>query len=231
MAELVLALDVPSRSEALRLLDRLPSLRWIKVGSILMTAEGPELIRELVGRGLSVFLDLKWHDIPSTVAGAVAVAGNLGVRMATVHTAGGLEMLRAAQSAAVSPLSLVGVTVLTSDRQPAAPLSMAPADADDGIATEVVRLAQLARQAGLSGVVCSALEVERVRAAMGPASLIVVPGIRRAGDAAGDQRRIGTPAEAVRRGATHLVVGRPILRADDPGRALATFSAELEGIS
>src|ERR1044071_30891 len=113
MAELILALDLPTRGEALRLLDRLPALKWVKVGSILMTAEGPSLVRELIGRGLEVFLDLKWHDIPNTVAGAVAVAAQLGVRLATVHTSGGPDMLRAAAAQAGS-VALVGVTVLTS---------------------------------------------------------------------------------------------------------------------
>lgn len=228
MAELVLALDLPTRGEALRLLDRLPELHWVKVGSVLMTAEGPALVRELVGRGLAVFLDLKWHDIPSTVAGAVAAAAGLGVRMATLHAIGGAEMMRAAAGAAGNSVALVGVTVLTSDRELQPTDSTAFADSPENrLGARVEQLARAAVAAGLSGVVCSPLEVERVRAAAGPDALIVVPGIRREGDDRGDQARIATPAEAVRRGATHLVVGRPISRAPDPQGALAEFLAVL----
>jgi len=223
MAELILALDVPTRSDALRLLDRLPALRWVKLGSVLMTAEGPDLVRELTGRGLAVFLDLKWHDIPSTVAGAVAAAVKLGVRMATVHATGGTEMLRAAAASAAESLSLVGVTVLTS--QPATGSPEVPQET----AAEVERLARLSQSAGLSGVVCSALEIARVRSAIGPDALIVVPGIRRTADDPGDQHRTASPFEAVRLGATHLVVGRPIVRAPDPSRALEDFYTQMEG--
>jgi orotidine-5'-phosphate decarboxylase len=230
MAELILALDLPARSDALRLLDRLPALRWVKVGSILMTAEGPALIRELVARGLQVFLDLKWHDIPSTVAGAVTVAGGLGVHLATVHAAGGPEMLRAAAAAAAAgSVSLVGVTVLTSDRKLQSPdFTDGP---DGGLAARTEHLATVSVAAGLSGVVCSALEIEAIRRVIGPDRLIVVPGIRRPGDDPGDQQRTASPAEAVRRGATHLVVGRPIVQAPNPAASLAAFYAELEGVS
>jgi orotidine-5'-phosphate decarboxylase len=214
MAELVLALDLPDRDAALRLLDRLPRLRWVKVGSILMTAEGPSLVRELIARGLAVFLDLKWHDIPNTVSGAVAAARGLGVRMATVHAAGGEEMMQAAARAAGESLALVGVTVLTSR-----PLGA-------GGSASVVALARAALEAGLAGVVCSPLEIEPVRQAIGPTPLVVVPGIRRAEDARGDQARVAGPAEAIRLGATHLVVGRPILEARDPARALEEFLSE-----
>lgn len=217
MAELILALDLPNRSEALRLLDRLDGLKWVKVGSILMTAEGPGLLRELAGRGLQVFLDLKWHDIPHTVAGAVAVAGGLGVQMATVHASGGPAMLRAASAAAPPFLSLVGVTVLTSQRESAA----------GEVAGAAETLAKAALNAGLAGVVCSPLEVARLREVLGPRSLIVVPGIRRPGDDPGDQHRTAGPAEAVRQGATHLVVGRPILDAPDPAAALGQFLAAI----
>jgi len=214
MAELILALDLPGRSEALRLLDRLPMLRWVKVGSILMTAEGPPLVRDLVGRGLKVFLDLKWHDIPSTVAGAVRAASGLGVGMATVHATGGEAMMREAAQAAGASLSLVGVTVLTSESR-----------ADGAALGPVASLTRAAMAAGLAGVVCSPLEVGVVREAAGPHALIVVPGIRRPQDPPGDQARTGGPGEAVRSGATHLVVGRPILGAGDPAGALAEFLA------
>lgn len=215
MAELILALDLPTREEALRLLDRLPRLRWVKVGSILMTAEGPPLVRELIARGLKVFLDLKWHDIPNTVSGAVAAAGRLGIQMATVHIAGGDRMMRAAAATAGESLALVGVTVLTSR-----PLGAAGEE-------PVVGLARSAMDAGLAGVVCSPLEIGPVRRAIGPAPLIVVPGIRRAEDARGDQARVAGPTDAVRWGASHLVVGRPILEAPDPVRALEEFLGEM----
>ncbi len=219
MAELILALDLPSRDEALRLLDRLPALRWVKVGSILMTAEGPNLLRELVARGLEVFLDLKWHDIPNTVAGAVAVAAELGVHLATVHASGGAEMLRAAAEAA-GPVALVGVTVLTS--QPATEVPGEPS-----LVEVAEQRARFAMQCGLAGVVCSVHELRPIRAAIGPGPLIVVPGIRRSQDDHGDQQRTAGPGEAVRLGATHLVVGRPIIRAADPARTLLELLEEL----
>lgn len=220
MAELILALDVATGSEAARLLDRLPGLRWVKVGSILMTAEGPSLVRALVARGLQVFLDLKWHDIPQTVAGAVHAAAGLGVHMATVHAAGGDAMLTAAAQAAPAGMALVGVTVLTSQETVAPAAGGAPGGS---LGDAVERLARLAVGSGLSGVVCSPLETARVRGALGPEALIVVPGIRRPGDPADDQRRTAAPADAVRLGATHLVVGRPILKARDPASALREF--------
>lgn len=218
MAEVILALDLPTRDAALRLLDRLPALRWAKVGSILMTAEGPALVRELVARELRVFLDLKWHDIPHTVEGAVSAGRSLGVSMATVHCLGGPAMLRAAASAAGDALLLVGVTVLTSHDEPeyAATLGRPAVRLLD----ESARLARSAMAAGLSGVVSSPLEVDRLRTSLGDEALIVVPGIRRPGDPQGDQSRTATPTEAVQQGATHLVVGRPILEARDPRGAL-----------
>jgi orotidine-5'-phosphate decarboxylase len=246
MAELILALDLPSRSEALRLLDQLSGLQWVKVGSILMTAEGPGLVRELLGRGLQVFLDLKWHDIPHTVAGSVEVAGRLGVRMATVHASGGSQMLRAAADAAPASLSLVGVTVLTSHRELPSPDFTDSSDdsssalrlasehsvkSGDAVGGAAERLARAAIEAGLSGVVCSPHEVPRLRGVLGPKALIVVPGIRRPGDDPGDQQRTAGPAEAVRRGATHLVVGRPILTARNPAAALDQFLTALSEVS
>jgi len=221
MAELILALDLPSGREALTFLDRLPGLRWVKVGSVLMTREGAPLIRELSARGLSVFLDLKWHDIPNTVRGAVAAARELGVAMATVHTLGGEAMMAAAAAEAGDGFGLVGVTVLTSHDSE----SYAAATGRESVAldAEVVRQTGHARRAGLRGVVCSPLEVALVRPALAADGWIVVPGIRRAGDTAGDQMRTAGPREAVLAGATHLVVGRPILAAGDPAGALAEF--------
>ena len=223
MAEVVLALDVESADAARRLLDRLPELRWVKVGSVLMTREGAPLIAELRARGLEVFLDLKWHDIPNTVAGAVAAAASLGAAMATVHTLGGEAMLRAAQGAAGS-LGLLGVTVLTSHDR--AEYAVAIGRADVRLDDEVVRLATAANEAGLRGVVCSSAEIDVVRSILAPGAWVVVPGIRRAVDAVGDQARVTTPREAAARGATHLVVGRPVLRAADPAGELADLMAE-----
>ena len=222
MAEIVLALDVDSADAARRLLDRLPALRWAKVGSVLMTREGAPLLAELRERGLQVFLDLKWHDIPNTVAGAVGAAAAQGVSMATVHTLGGDAMLRAAQAAAGS-LGLVGVTVLTS--HDAASYAGATGRAAVRLEDEVRRLASVAASAGLRGVVCSPAEAEVVRPVLAKGAWIVVPGIRRAADAVGDQARVATPAEAVARGATHLVVGRPILTAPDPAAVLTELLA------
>jgi orotidine-5'-phosphate decarboxylase len=223
MAEIILALDVDSADAGRRLLDRLPDLRWVKVGSVLMTREGAPFLVELRARGLELFLDLKWHDIPNTVAGAVSAAAALGVSMATVHTIGGAAMLAAAQAAA-DGVGLVGVTVLTS--HDATGYAAATGRAEAELRGEVARLAGVAAGAGLRGVVCSPAEVEVVRPALGADAWIVVPGIRRAADAAGDQVRIATPREAAARGATHLVVGRPILNAPNPAAVLAEFTAE-----
>lgn len=224
MTEVILALDLPGGTDALRLLDRLPGARWVKVGSILMTREGPVFIRTLIERGLQVFLDLKWHDIPSTVAGAVAAARDFGVGMATVHTLGGTAMMAAAASAAGDTLSLVGVTVLTSHD----PDSYAGAVGRDvvDLAEEVTRQARAASKAGLAGVVCSPQEVSLVRGVLGDGGRIVVPGIRRGSDSRGDQARVAAAQDAVRAGATHLVVGRPVLQAPDPAAAFQEFLEE-----
>jgi orotidine-5'-phosphate decarboxylase len=223
MAEVVLALDLPNRSEAMRLLDRLPEARWVKVGSILMTREGAPFIRELIGRGLRVFLDLKWHDIPNTVAGSVTAARELGVSMATVHALGGRTMMEAA-SAAAGEVALVGVTVLTS--HDAASYGRATGRRRVSLAGEVVRQTQEAVAAGLAGIVCSAAEIASARRALPADAILVVPGIRREDEAAGDQVRVATAREAAESGATHLVVGRPVLRAADPADALRRLLEE-----
>jgi orotidine-5'-phosphate decarboxylase len=224
MAEVVLALDLPGGTEALRLLDRMPGARWVKVGSILMSREGSVFLRTLMERGLQVFLDLKWHDIPNTVAGAVAAARDAGVAMATVHTLGGRAMMEAAASAAGDTLSLVGVTVLTSHDPASYAGAVGRRSVDLG--DEVRRQAGAAREAGLAGVVCSPREVALVRTVLGDGGRIVVPGIRRAGDARGDQARVATATDAVADGATHLVVGRPVLEAADPAAAFEAFLEE-----
>ncbi len=224
MAEVILALDTPRGADALRLLDRLPALQWVKVGSILMTREGPDFVRELTARNLKVFLDLKWHDIPHTVAGAVTAAREIGVSMATVHTLGGRVMLEAAAVAAGGELSLVGVTVLTSHEPAEYARVLGRSEVD--IPREAERLAMVAAEAGLQGVVCSPQEVSLLRRRLGPGLRIVVPGIRRGTDAPGDQVRVATAKDAVANGATHLVVGRPVLQAPDPAAAFEGFMEE-----
>ncbi len=214
MAELVVAFDLPSGREALALADRLPGLTWAKVGHVLFAREGPAVAREFAARGIRVFLDLKWHDIPNTVAGAVTAARELGVAMATVHCLGGRTMLEAAARAAGPDLPLVGVTVLTS--HDAAELESVLGRGVPDVGFEAERLARAAVHAGLRGVVASGHELGLLREALGPDPWIVVPGIRMPGDGAGDQARTIAPEEAVRRGATHLVVGRPITAASDP---------------
>lgn len=216
---LIVALDVPNTEEARRLVASLgDSVGYFKVGLQLFTAEGPGLVRDLVSSGRRVFLDLKLHDIPNTVASAVKSAAELRVDMLTVHASGGSKMLRAATEAAASaahkPLVLA-VTVLT---------SMADEDVQEvGVsgraADQVVRLANLAKISGCGGIVASPQEVARLRQALGAGFSIVTPGIRPIGAEAADQARIATPAEAIRAGASHLVVGRPITAAADPKSA------------
>src|SRR6266516_107019 len=191
MAELIVAFDLPKGRDALALAVKLPGLRWAKVGPVLYNREGPALIKEFAQRGIKVFLDLKWHDIPNIVASAVTGARELGVSMTTVHCLGGRTMLAAAAGAAGPDLALVGVTVLTSH---------------DAAELESV-LGRGVPDVGL------------LREALGPEPWIVVPGVRAPGDPAGDQVRTIDPKEAVRRGATHLVVGRPITTAADPAAA------------
>ena len=229
MAEIIVALDLPAGAEALALLDRLPVARWVKVGSVLMTREGPPLVRALVGRGLRVFLDLKWHDIPNTVADAVAAARDSGVSLATVHTLGGEAMMAAAARAADGALALVGVTVLTSHSS--AGYAEAVGRPSVELGAEVARLARSATQAGLQGVVCSPHEVTLVRNILPEGGLVVVPGIRRAGEATGDQVRVAGARDAAQAGATHLVVGRPVLQAADPAAALRELQEEAACVS
>ena len=223
VSEVILALDVPSREDALRLVDSISEARWVKVGPVLLTSTGMAFVGELVDRSLQVFLDLKWHDIPDTVAGAVAAAADLGVAMATVHTLGGQAMMTAAAQAA-GQVSVVGVTVLTSHTS--AEWALTLGRDDQPLRSEVTRLTQLARESGLDGVVCSPREIQSVREVLGEGSLIVTPGIRRNNDAAGDQTRIATPEAAAAAGASHLVVGRPVILASDPRAAFRTIQEE-----
>jgi len=233
VAELVVAFDLPTGKEALALASRLPGLRWAKIGPVLYVREGPALVREFTARGIRVFLDLKWHDIPNTVAGAVEGARELGASLATVHCLGGRAMLSAAQKAAgeagsAGALSLVGVTVLTS--HDAGGFEGVVGLGVPDLGSEVVRLARSARDAGLRGVVASGHEIGVLREALGAEPWLVVPGIRApgAGAAVDDQARTVTPGEAVRRGATHLVVGRPITGSPDPQSA---FRGMLEAMT
>lgn len=226
MAELIVAFDVASGGEALGLAGRLPGLRWAKVGPVLYNREGPALVKEFIRRGIRVFLDLKWHDIPNIVASAVTAARELGVSMTTVHCLGGRTMLTAAAEAAGPDLAVVGVTVLTS--HDAAELESVLGRGVPDIGFEAERLARAALDSGLRGVVTSGREVGIIREALGPEPWIVVPGVRAPGEAAGDQVRTIEPAEAVHRGATHLVVGRPITGARDPVAAYQRLVAALD---
>lgn len=225
MTELILALDVPSPEDADRLLVRIPDVRWVKVGSVLYTGAGPSLVAGLKDRGYRVFLDLKWHDIPNTVVGAVRHARAIGADMVTVHTLGGRPMMAAAKEAAGPDLAVVGVTALTSHDSAGFAEILGRAEVD--LTAEVERLADLARAAGIDGVVSSPLETARLRSRLGPAMLLVTPGIRGAGERAGDQARTASAGDAARAGSTHLVVGRPVLEAADPAAAWATLAAEI----
>jgi orotidine-5'-phosphate decarboxylase len=198
-----------------------------KVGSQLFTTEGPRAVQKLAGLGFDIFLDLKFHDIPNTVAGAIAAAAKLPrVRLVNVHASGGVEMMRSAREAVGNGKSrpaLLAVTILTSlDAKALRAVGMSGSPASRAIA-----LAQLARSAGMDGVVASAQEVKAIRRACGPKFLIVVPGIRPAATSANDQSRIATPAEAIRAGADYLVVGRPITAARDPRAAALAVAQEI----
>lgn len=226
MTELVVALDVPSQRDALALVDRLDGeVDFFKVGLELYTREGPGVVRALHGRGKRVFLDLKLFDIPNTVAKAVASASALEVELLTIHTSGGRRMMEAAVEAADHGLALLGVTVLTSfDAPEVAEVWGRPVGA---IEPEVVRLARLARESGVPGVVASPREAGVLRAALGPDALVVTPGIRLPSDSTDDQVRVATPEAAVAAGATHLVVGRPIREAADPAAAARSFTSAI----
>jgi len=224
---LIVALDVPDAPAARALVERLAGrVGLFKVGSQLFTAAGPDLVREIVARGERVFLDLKYHDIPNTVAGAVAAASRLGVALVDVHGLGGGAMMEAAAGARADDRTrLLAITVLTShDEGTLSAIGLA-----GPIAEAVPRLARLAAASGMDGVVASPQEVALIRAACGPDFLIVTPGIRPAGAARGDQARLATPAAALAAGADYLVVGRPITEAPDPAAAADAIVDEMEG--
>ncbi|HEY3935184.1 MAG TPA: orotidine-5'-phosphate decarboxylase [Gemmatimonadales bacterium] len=226
MAELIVALDHADPADAIALLDLLPERAPVKVGAVLLARAGIGFVRGLVTDGHPVFLDPKWHDIPNTVSGAVSAAAALGVDMITVHALGGEAMLRAAVAAAAGRTRIIAVTVLTSHSAAEFAAITGRNHVDPG--EEVVRLAGIAAAAGVTGVVCSPHEIPLVRGLTG-LDRIVVPGIRREGDAAGDQQRVATPATAIAAGATHLVVGRPITGAADPAAAYQAFAGAIRG--
>ncbi|OHY53656.1 orotidine-5'-phosphate decarboxylase [Shewanella algae] len=220
---IVVALDFDNKFKALQLIDKLdPSMCRLKVGKEMFTLFGPQLVKEIHDRGFDLFLDLKFHDIPNTVAKAVTAAAEMGVWMVNVHASGGLAMMEAARRALLpygdnAPL-LIAVTVLTSMSDDELKLIGVAGSAED----QVRRLARLTQKAGLDGVVCSARESSMLKAELGTDFKLVTPGIRPAGSDAGDQKRIMTPAEAMAAGSDYLVIGRPITQAVDP---LATLHA------
>jgi orotidine-5'-phosphate decarboxylase len=230
-SRVIVSLDFPEPSAALKLTSQLdPGRCRLKVGKELYTRSGPSLVKTLIDDGYDVFLDLKYHDIPNTVASACIAAAELGVWMVNVHASGGREMLCAARDAidkqSNSPL-LIAVTVLT---------SMSQADLNEigihrSVEDQVLSLATIAREAHLDGIVCSAQEVGQLRENLGSDFCLVTPGIRPAGISQNDQKRIMTPAEAIRAGSDYLVIGRPITRADDPLASLIAIEKEIDGIA
>ena len=230
MAELIVALDVSSVAEVEQTIDRLgDAVTFYKIGLELFSAEGPEVVRIVKGRGKKVFLDLKLHDIPRTVERAVKSGAALGVDLMTIHASGGRAMIRAAKDAALScgnhAPKILAVTMLTSLDQP----DLEDLGVGRGMRAQVEALGLLACVNGADGIVCSPQEVAAMRAALGPEALLVTPGVRPAGAALGDQKRVATPGQAVRDGSTHLVVGRPVLEADDPCAAARAITAEMAG--
>ena len=229
-SRIIVALDYPDAHNALALVDRLePGSCRLKVGKELFTRAGPQLVTTLGERGFDVFLDLKFHDIPNTVASACHAAADLGVWMLNVHALGGARMLLAAkeglQRSGHTPL-LIAVTVLTSmDDSDLAAVGLTGSAQDN-----VLRLAALVEECGLDGVVCSSRETTALRKRLPADFVLVTPGIRPAGSSADDQRRVMTPVEAVQTGASYLVIGRPVTQADDPVSVLRTINSELAAV-
>ncbi len=226
MATLIIALDRPDSAQALDLVDRLGEhADFYKVGAELFTAAGPSVVRALRDRGKRIFLDLKYHDIPNTVAAAVRAAAALGVDLLTVHAAGGPAMLRAAADAAQGGPSVVAVTLLTSLSAPE--VERVWGRAVEPLHAEVDRLADIAIEAGLAGVVASPLEVAALKQRYGHRCVVVTPGVRPAGAALDDQSRTASATETARAGADYLVVGRPVHAAPDPVAAVRALHDEL----
>jgi orotidine-5'-phosphate decarboxylase len=222
---LIVALDVSSTKEARELVQRIGDAAGLyKVGLQLFTAEGPAIVRDLVSSGRRVFLDLKFHDIPNTVGQAVRQALQLGVSMLTIHGSGGSAMLKAASDAAAGRVTLLAVTVLTSmNDEDLQEVGIAGRSVD-----QVLRIAALAKAAGLGGVVASPQETAQIRKSLGEGFAIVTPGVRPAGSNLDDQQRVATPAGAIAAGASHLVVGRPITHATNPADAARSILVEIE---
>jgi orotidine-5'-phosphate decarboxylase len=229
---IIVALDFDTAERALALLDCVdPALCRVKIGKELFTACGPSLVKDVTALGFDVFLDLKFHDIPNTVAAAVQIAANMGVWMVNVHASGGLVMMEKAREAlegfgAERPL-LIGVTVLTS----LAKQDLQQIGVEANLEEQVSRLAFLSRDAGLDGVVCSAAETHLLRAQLPADFCLITPGIRRPQDASDDQKRVVGPVEAIQNGSSYLIIGRPITRADSPALALQEFISDLSGLS
>ncbi len=230
---IILALDDMDRDQALMIADRIPDLSWVKVGLELFTSAGPKIVRELSERRLHIFLDLKFHDIPATMAGACRSAARLGCELITVHASAGVAALRQAQAAAeqgaadagfTKAPTLLAVTVLTSWSQTSLASDLL---IESSISRYVMHLAALAADAGVGGCVCSPLEVADLRAHYPDPFELVTPGIRPADTDAGDQARVLTPSQAVAAGASRLVIGRPITKAVDPASAFQACCAEL----
>jgi orotidine-5'-phosphate decarboxylase len=230
-SKIIVALDYPDAQSAMQLVEQLvPDLCRLKVGKELFTRSGPLLVEALAARGFDVFLDLKFHDIPNTVASACQAAAELGVWMLNVHALGGERMLQAAKEgvsrAGHSPL-LIAVTILTSmDETDLASVGLSGSPQDN-----VLRLASLAQQSGLDGVVCSSRETAVLREQLDASFRLITPGIRPAGSQADDQRRVMTPVDAIKNGSDYLVIGRPVTRADDPVGVLRTINSDLSALS
>ncbi len=229
---IIIALDFATGDQTLQFLDLLdPNLCRVKIGKELFTASGPQLVRKIIDRGFDVFLDLKFHDIPNTVARASKVAADLGIWMFNIHASGGRTMMEAARESIDSlgnqrPL-LIGVTVLTSFLKKDLEQTGIHSYPED----QVSKLAFLARDSGLDGVVCSAAETKLLRSQIDDKFCLVTPGIRRPEDAIGDQKRIIGPAEAIQNGSNYLVVGRPITSADSPNGALIEFNDAVSSVN
>ena len=222
--KIIIALDVASKKDALRLTEQLrEQISFFKIGLQLYTAEGPEIVRAVLATGAKVFLDLKLHDIPNTVARAVESAAGLGVQMLTIHLSGGSEMIRAATAAKTNGMSILGITVLTS----AGENTLHETGISDRIDAQVVRLGRLGVVNGVDGIVASPREAKLLRAEFGDRIKIIAPGIRPAWSQAGDQKRISTPRQAIEAGADYLVIGRPISSHPKPCEAVTLILSEL----
>jgi orotidine-5'-phosphate decarboxylase len=223
--KIIVALDVATKAQALTLVEQLrEQISFFKIGLQLYTAEGPQVVRAVTASGAKIFLDLKLHDIPHTVARAVESASELGVQMLTIHLSGGNEMIRAAVAAKEREMSILGVTVLTSSTQH----TLDEIGIEEQLDRHVLRLGNLGAAAGIDGLVASPFEARFLRSELGDKIKIVVPGVRPSWSAAGDQKRTMTPREAIEAGADYLVIGRPIIADKNPREAVARLLSELD---